>query len=211
MACALVIIAMVLSASVFVPVALAKPEQASRRLEITWVVNEPYHKEAWVRVDVDGETQDFLISARVHSGRIRIESINGGRTHTNFVELLVWLPRPPYPWWVWIGSVPAFHIYLDPATAMNTATALAVLTFFLGILAGLSGGIALVALLVIGLIALDYAIMYERDKNSNNSFDVWFPYDWYNVLCATLSKFVYAATPRYWWIVTVGAWIVGTR
>ena len=208
---ALLIIALMLSASVMVPATFAKPEQPSCRPEITWVVNQPHYKEAWVRVDVDGEIQDFLISARVHSGRIRIESINGDKTHTNYLHLLWWLPRPPYPWWVWIGSVPSFHIYLDPATAINVFTALAVLGFLLGVVATLTGPLAIVALLVLGIIGIAYTVMYSWDHNSDNSFDLWVPYDWYNILCVGFYQ-VYMATRRYWWIGTfAGPWVVGYR
>jgi len=130
-ASALIVIVLMLSASFLAPIAFAELQQ-TQTPQIAWVVNDPYYKEAWVTVDVNG-TESFLISARVNGDRIEVESINGVETHTNYVEPLVSLPRPPYPWWVSIGDVPAFHIFLDGPTATNIAVALAVLTFLLGV------------------------------------------------------------------------------
>jgi len=50
--------------------------------------------------------------------------------------------------------------------------------------------------------------MWTVDHTSDNSFHLWVPYDWYNILCVAFNH-VYMATMRYWWIGTmVGAYIV---
>lgn len=130
----------------------------------------------------------------------------------SYLEWPIYLSSPPYAWYTGIWSTPTFHIYLDPATAINTGAALAAITFFLGVLTIFTGGAAVVALFVAGVIALDYGIMYSTDHNWDSSFDSWWPYDWFNVLETSIVHLVYAATPRYWWIVSaLGAYVVAGR
>ncbi len=82
----------------------------------------------------------------------------------------------------------------------------------MGVLTIYSGGLALVALVVAGIIALGYGIIYSTDHNSNGSFDAYWPIDWYNVLLGYTSHYVYAATPFHWWIVSaVGAYVMTGR
>ena len=128
----------------------------------------------------------------------------------------MWLPHPPYPWYIPMGSVPTFHIFLDGPTAINTGIALGVLVAFFAfigvVLGATTGGLAAALVVLLGIIiGVSYVGMYSADHASDNSFHLWVPYDWYNLLCVGWGQ-IYMATRRYWWIGTLlGAYIVGSR
>lgn len=184
---------LMLSISVSSPAVFAK---GRNRPEIQWVVDEENHKEAIVIVN----REEFYLTASLYGEVWKVDSINGVEQHSNWIQFDVWIERPPYPWFIWIGSVPSFRIHLDGPTAINTGTALAALTFLLGIATGYTGGIAVVAFAIIGLISIGYFALWRADHRPDNSFDLWVPYDWYNVFVTTALHMIYMATCCYWWL-----------
>ena len=129
------------------------------------------------------------------------------------VDYPQWLNNPPYPWWTWISSTPALHLYLSPQLAINTAEVIIVVTAITGLLSALGSGGTLV---FIGLIAgyyftVNYVPMYGIAKNSDNSMDMWFPIDWYSSASASWG-YAYAATWHIWWVMTgFGAYYIASR
>jgi len=176
-------------------------------VNIEWVVDGEFYKEAVV--EVNGET--FYMTAESYEDGWKITNINGEPQNSNYVTVTV-IPRPPYPWWVWMGDVVALRFYLDAPTAMNIDTALAVMALLTS-LAGSYGGIyGLIAAAVMGLLYIGYHTLYS-DHYPDGSWSLWIPVDWYNALIYAYSHALYVATCHYWWyaILSVVPWNIGTH
>jgi hypothetical protein len=200
----LIIIALMLSPTLAFPTASAKPQ--SQKPEIAWVVNQASYKEAIATVN----GTEFYLTASLSGDVWEITTINGVGQDSNWIQLQVWIPRPPYPWWIPMGNVPAFRMHLDGPTAINTGTALAVAAVLLGVCGGEAG---IVAGIVLGIMVVGYGSMWSSDHASDNSFDLWGPYDWYNVLLCASGLGVYFSTLCYWWFayLRVVPWVIGTH
>jgi hypothetical protein len=125
-----------------------------------------------------------------------------------------YIGNTPYTWFTGISNPPEVYVYLQPLTAISGTAALGALAILIaGIAAIPSGGLGAVAAgLVSGLLSVDYNTIYGADHNSDNSMSMWIPVDWFNVAYMfELSHALYIATPRYWWLATIGAYAVANR
>lgn len=200
------ILILMLSMTIYAPAISASPKRNTELSNVQWTVNEKTYKEAIVTVN--GE--EYYFTASLYGDTWKIDTINGVEQHSNWIQIQVWIPRPPYPWWIPMGNVPAFRMHLDGPTAINTGTALAVIVVLLGLVGGQAG---IVAAVVLGIMVVGYSSMWSSDHASDNSFDLWAPYDWYNVLLCASGLGLYVATLRYWWFayIRIVPWVVGTH
>jgi hypothetical protein len=110
--------------------------------------------------------------------------------------------------WSWSGClvptyttecVPVLWIHLAPSDAINGQTAMAVMAFIAGILLIVStAGAGTVLAILMGLLAIAYSALYQADKNSDSSFDIWIPYDSTNIALGIVGELI-IATPHWWW------------
>lgn len=160
---------------------------------IQWIVNDTSYKEAIVTVN---ETQyDFTMG--LTGSTWKIATINGVQQNSSWIQKDITIPRPPYPWYVSMGDVPSFRIHLDEQTAVNLKTALAVIAALLALAAFWGQAPAAVAAALVAIILIGYDTLYG-DHQPDGSWDLWVPYDWFNVLCAGTVG-LYMATRQYWW------------
>jgi hypothetical protein len=132
----------------------------------------------------------------------------------NYGQSPEYIGNTPYTWFTGISNPPEIYIYLQPLTAISGTAALgAVAILVAGIAAVPTGGLSGIAAgLVSGLLSVDYNTIYGADHNADNSMSMWIPIDWFNVTYMfDLSHALYLATPRYWWIATIGAYAIANR
>jgi len=128
----------------------------------------------------------------------------------NRIEVVDWLKFNFYGVNVYYGA--HCHMYLNPATAINIKTALdaaAALFAFLTVIllktivgAIVCGTIAL----TLAMLRIDYDVLYNKDHNSDNSFDMWYDVSIYEMFN---SNFAVVETRRFIWLLTPpGAYII---
>jgi hypothetical protein len=138
----------------------------------------------------------------------------------SYIEVAQWLERylwSPSTWGSIIFGV-ALHIYIDPITATNIGTATKAAAALLGLISAAlvhtppAAAIAAVCTLFATAIAIDYEAIYSKEKNPDDSLDIWFECTPTNMLKATVLKVVELITRRYvWWATLVGAYIIRER
>lgn len=109
------------------------------------------------------------------------------------------------------GCVPAFHMYLDPITAIDGSSALLLITILMG-LAGaiLVNPLLLTATAIAGMTYYSYSTLYGGDANPDKSFDLTVPWDFTNALMA-VSGAPDGAMPHYWWKISGYTYIIQGR
>ena len=176
-------------------------------INVEWVVQNEDYVEAVV--EVNGGT--FYLTAEKFENGWKITSVNGVQQNSNYFTVTV-IPRPPYPWWVWMGDVPAFRFYLDAPTAINVNTALATMALLTSLASAYGGIYGLIAAAIMGLLYIGYNTLYT-DHHPDCSWSLWVPVDWYNALTYSLAHGLYAATCNYWWYLIAGVipWNLGSH
>jgi len=192
--------------------AFAQPTSAQRKkrynknFSIEWIAKRGDYVEAVVNVN----EKTFHMIAKRYGDTWKVTNINGVEQHSSYCTITT-IPRPPYPWWIWMGNVPAIRLYLDASTAMNTDTALAVIGLLAGIIGGIYGGpYGLIAAAVAGLMYISYDTLY-KDHHPDGSWSLWVPVDWYNAFVYSYFHGLYMATCRYWWYFFAVPWNIGSH
>ncbi|MEM2889676.1 MAG: hypothetical protein QXR42_09455 [Candidatus Bathyarchaeia archaeon] len=140
----------------------------------------------------------------------------------SYIELLKWLgfglviPGVIEIWYIIFGAL--LHIYIDPITAVNIKTATTVAATLLGAITAalaetpVANVVSFVCSLLATAIAIDYATIYDAEKNPDDTLDIWFECTPINMLKATRLLVVELLTRRYvWWATLVGAYIIRER
>lgn len=111
----------------------------------------------------------------------------------------------------WLTFGVSVHIYLDKITAINTRSALAAMAVLFGLLTAIllptavGAILALVIAAVVAMIEVDFGRLYDEDRNSDGSLDMWLDVMYFLLQC----NIYYVETPHYGWLCSiVGAYIV---
>lgn len=201
-----IVILLLLFCPLFAPLTRALPEQSQNSVQI-------------ISVQIVGSTaiEQIILDGALVKANATI-SQQGQDPYVyyqgNYAQSPEYIGNTPYTWFTGISNPPEVYIYLQPLTAISGTAALGTLAILIaGIAAIPTGGLAGIAAgLVSGLLSVDYNTIYGADHNADNSISMWIPVDWFNVAYMfELSHAVYIATPRYWWLATIGAYAVANR
>jgi hypothetical protein len=191
----------------FVPPANALPQHTQESVQI-------------ISVQIVGDTayEELMVNGTIQNLTLSISDPSPGDPYVSYqgsyAQSPEYIGNTPYTWFTGISNPPELYIHLQPLTAIDAPAAVETIAALVGVIAAIpSGGlVGLGAALVSSLLNVDYSTIYSADHASDNSFSMWIPIDWFNIgYMFELSHALYLATPRFWWLATIGAYAVANR